>query len=93
MYVACLCSTCFCVVLCVCFVPGRFVMVLLNLTYLHCLQHSLFEHLFNLCYKDHYITITKIINYKKIAKRILIGIVIIIRRTIKSIKNYCCRFM
>jgi len=21
----------------------------LNLTYLHCLQHSLFEHLFNLC--------------------------------------------
>jgi len=23
-------------------------MMLLNLTYLHCLQHSLFEHLFNL---------------------------------------------
>jgi len=27
---------------------GHFVMVLLNLTYLHCLQHFLFEHLFNL---------------------------------------------
>jgi len=25
-------------------------MVPLNLTYLHCLQHSLFEHLFNLYY-------------------------------------------
>jgi len=39
---------CFCVVLCVSFCTGHFVMVLLNLTYLHCLQHSLFEHLFNL---------------------------------------------
>ena len=29
----------------------HFVMVPLNMTYLHCLQHSLFEHLFNLyCY-------------------------------------------
>jgi len=27
-----------------------FVMVPLNMTYLHCLQHSLFEHLFNLYY-------------------------------------------
>ena len=27
---------------------GHFVMVPLNMTYLHCLQHSLFEHLFNL---------------------------------------------
>ena len=27
---------------------GHFVMVPLNLTYLHCLHHSLFEHLFNL---------------------------------------------
>jgi len=26
-------------------------MVPLNLTYLHCLQHSLFEHIFNLYYK------------------------------------------
>jgi len=29
---------------------GHFVMVPLNLTYLHCLQHSLFEHLFKLYY-------------------------------------------
>jgi len=27
-----------------------FIMVPLNLTYLHCLQHSFFEHLFNLYY-------------------------------------------
>jgi len=40
----------FCVVLCVSFCTGHFVMVPLNLTYLHCLQHSLFEHLFNLYY-------------------------------------------
>jgi len=34
---------------CVCkFFTGHFVMVPLNLTYLHCLQHSLFEHFFNL---------------------------------------------
>jgi len=38
----------FCVVLCVSFFTGHFVMVPLNLTYLHCLQHSLYEHLFNL---------------------------------------------
>jgi len=36
------------VFLCVSFYTGHFVMVPLNLTYLHCLQHSLFEHLFNL---------------------------------------------
>ena len=30
------------------FCTGHFVMVPLNMTYLHCLQHSLFEHLFNL---------------------------------------------
>ena len=41
-------TKCFCVVLCVSFCTGHFVMVPLNLTYLHCLQHSLFEHLFNL---------------------------------------------
>ena len=35
-----------CVVLSVSFCTGHFVMVPLNLTYLHCLQHSLFEHLF-----------------------------------------------
>ena len=40
----------FCVVLCVCFCTGHFVMVPLNLTFLYCLQHSLFEHLFNLYY-------------------------------------------
>jgi len=40
----------FCVVLFVSFCTGHFVMVPLNLTYLHCLQHSLFEHLFNLYY-------------------------------------------
>jgi len=31
-----------------CFQHCHFVMVPLNMTYLHCLQHSLFEHLFNL---------------------------------------------
>ena len=35
---------------CVSFYTGYFVMVPLNMTYLHCLQHSLFEHLFNLYY-------------------------------------------
>ena len=33
---------------CVSFCTGNFVMVPINLTYLHCFQHSLFEHLFNL---------------------------------------------
>jgi len=41
-------STCFCVILCVFLCTGHFVMVSLNLTCLHCLQHSFFEHLFNL---------------------------------------------
>jgi len=50
MSVASSCSTCFCVVPCVCLGTGHFVMVPLNLTYLHCLQHSFFEHLFNLYY-------------------------------------------
>jgi len=36
----------FCVVLCVGFCRGHFAMVPLNLTYLHCLQHSFVEHLF-----------------------------------------------
>ena len=40
----------FCVGLCVGFCTGHIVMVLLNLTYLHCLQHSFFEHFFNLYY-------------------------------------------
>jgi len=48
MSVASRCSTCFFVVLCVGFCTCHFVMVPLNLTYLHCLQHSFFEHLFNL---------------------------------------------
>ena len=46
MSVASWCCTCFSVVLCVSFCTGHVVMV--PLTYLHCLQHSLFEHLFNL---------------------------------------------
>jgi len=48
MYVASWCSTCFCLVLCVFMWTGHFVLVPLNLTCLHCLQHSFFEHLFNL---------------------------------------------
>ena len=48
MSVASWCCTCFCVVLCVIFCTGHFVMMPLNLTYLHCLLQSLFEHLFNL---------------------------------------------
>jgi len=39
------------VVPCASFCTGHFVMVPLNMTYLHCLQHSLFEHLFNLYFK------------------------------------------
>ena len=48
MSVASWCSTCFYVVLCVGFCTGHFVMLPLNLTYLHCFQQSFFEHLFNL---------------------------------------------
>ena len=40
----------FCVLSCVSLCTGHFVMVPLNMTYLHCVQHSLFEHLFNLYY-------------------------------------------
>jgi len=47
MYVASWCCKSFCVVPCASFCTGHFVMVPLNTTYLHCLQHSLFEHLFN----------------------------------------------
>jgi len=55
MSVASWCCTCFCVVLCVSFCTVHFVMVPLNLTYLHCLQHSSFEHLFNLyCYFQYF---------------------------------------
>jgi len=50
MSVASWCCKSFCVVPCVSFCTGHFVMVPLNMTYLHCLQHSLFEHLFNLYY-------------------------------------------
>jgi len=32
------------------FCTGHFAMVPLNLTFLHCLQHSLFDHFFNLYY-------------------------------------------
>jgi len=48
MSVASWCCKSFCVVPCASFCTGHFVMVPLNMTYLHCLQHSLFEHLFNL---------------------------------------------
>ena len=37
------CCTCFCVVLCVSFCTSHFVMVPLNWTYPHCLQHSFFN--------------------------------------------------
>jgi len=40
----------FCVVLCFGICTGHLVMVHLNLTYLHCLQHYLFKHIFNLYY-------------------------------------------
>jgi len=48
MYVASWHSTWFCVVLCVGFCTGHFVMVPLSATHLHWLQLSFFEHLFNL---------------------------------------------
>jgi len=50
MSVASSCSVCFCAVLCVGFCTVHFVMAPLNLTCLHCLQHSFFEHYFNLYY-------------------------------------------
>ena len=43
MSVASWCCACFWVVLCVSFCTGHLVMVPLNLTYLHCLQHSFFN--------------------------------------------------
>ena len=45
----------FCVLI---FFTRHFVMVPLNLTYLHCLQHSLFEHHFNLYYYLFYKEVT-----------------------------------
>ena len=48
MSVASWCCKSFCVVPCASFCTGHFVMVPLNMTCLHCLQHSLFVHLFNL---------------------------------------------
>ena len=48
MSVASWCCKSLFVVPCASFCTGHFVMVPLNMTYLHCLQHSLFEHLFNL---------------------------------------------
>ena len=51
MYVASWCCKSVCVVPCVSFCTGHFVMVPLNMTYLQCLQHSLFEHL--LIYIEH----------------------------------------
>jgi len=55
MSVASWCCKSFCVVRCVSFCTGHFVMVPLNMTYLHCLQHSLCEHLFNLYLYIHHI--------------------------------------
>jgi len=53
MSVASRCCKSFCVVPCVSFCTGHFVMVPLNMTYLHCLQHSLFElssiYILNVC--------------------------------------------
>jgi len=40
MSVVSLCCKSFCVVPCASFCTGHFVMVPLNMTYLHCLQHS-----------------------------------------------------
>jgi len=51
MSVASCCCKSVCVVPCVIFCTGHFVMVPLNMTHLHCLQHSLFEHLFNLYFE------------------------------------------
>jgi len=50
MYVASWWSVCVCAILYVRFRTGHFVRVPLNLTRIHRLQHSFFEHLFNLCY-------------------------------------------
>ena len=44
------CVLLFYVVLCVGFCTGHFVTVTFSLTYLHCLQHSFFEHLFSVYY-------------------------------------------
>ena len=50
MAVASWCSLCFlCCSVCW-FLYGPFATAPLNLTYLHCLQHSFFEHLFNVYY-------------------------------------------
>jgi len=48
MSVACCCSACFVLFYVYVFVRANFVMVPLNLTCLHCLQHYFFQHLFNL---------------------------------------------
>jgi len=40
----------FCAVLCFCFCTGHFIIVRLNLTCPHCLQHSFFEHIFHFYY-------------------------------------------
>jgi len=53
----------FCVVLCVSFCTGQFVMVPLNLTYLHCLQRSLFEHLFNLYWNLCFVLVALLIHF------------------------------
>jgi len=55
---------CLCVVPCASFCTGHFVMVPLNMTYLHCLQHSLFEHLFNLYCAANYFYTSYVIEMK-----------------------------
>jgi len=59
MFVSVLRFLCRSVNLCVGFCMGHFVMVPLNLTYPHCLQHSFFEHLFNLCYQRYHALINE----------------------------------
>ena len=69
MSVASWCCKSFCVVPCVSFCTGHFVLVPLNMTYLHCLQHSLFEHLFNLYLfiyvSTHYVQTVKWLDYNR----------------------------
>ena len=48
MYFASWCSMCFCIVLFDGFCTGHFVMVPLNFTHFHRLQHSFFKHRFNI---------------------------------------------
>jgi len=98
------CSVCFCVVLFYCFCKGHFVTVPLNLTYLHCLQHSLFEHLFNLYQLiniDKYIHVINIqTNYRKyiygtmyldVKKQFKVNSKLLIRFILTSLYRLCVK--